>query len=64
MDRMKVKIKDGKLDLESLQEEIKKKLPGYSDFKFEYDGNKIFVKARKDTTPQGYVELFLFYFYK
>lgn len=62
--RMKVKVKDGKIDLQSLEREIKKKLPGHNDFKFDYAGNKVFVTARKDTTPGGYVELYLFYFYK
>jgi len=57
---MKVKTKEGKLDLESLEAKIKKLLTGYKDFKFDYSGNHVFVTARKPETPEGKVELFLF----
>ena len=60
---MELKTRDGKLDMESLEASIKKRLPGHSEFNFDVEGNKVFVTARKKTTPKGKVELYVFYFF-
>jgi hypothetical protein len=61
----KVKITNGKLDQHSLEEQIKKKMPGYTDFSFDHTSNfprngRTFVTARKPDTPGGMVEVFVF----
>ena len=60
---MALKVKEGKLDMESMEVSIKKRLPGHSDFKFDVQDNKVFVTARKPETPKGKVELYVFYFF-
>ena len=60
---MTLKVKDGKLDMGSMEANIKKKLPGHRDFKFDVQGNKVFVTARKPNTPKGKVELYIFCFF-
>lgn len=61
---MKVKMKQGKIDKQSLEQQIKRKIPGFDDYEFDYDKDKLWVKARKEGMPEGIVELFLFWFYK
>ena len=54
-----VKVKDGHMDKDDLERQIKTLLPGYAGYKFDYQGNHVYVKADpKD--PQGKFELYLF----
>lgn len=59
---MKVRVKNGKLDLEDLENRIKKLIPGYPSYKFDYDGNKVWVSAELKDQPEM-VELFVFVFF-
>ena len=61
---MKVKTKDGKVDTESIERNIKRKIPGYQRYDFDYSDNKVWVKAWKEGMPEDVVELFLFQFFK
>jgi len=61
---IKVKVRSGKIDEGSLEQEIKRRLPGYDEYEFEYLGNKVFVQARKKEMAPDTVELFVFQFFK
>ena len=62
--KMKIKLKSGKVDKESLEKEIKKKIPRYSEYEFDYQSNHVFVSARNDDMAKDEVELFIFTLWK
>lgn len=64
MKKMAVKVKDGKLDIQDLEGQIKKQLPGHSEFSFSYSGNWVTITAHKDNTPKGMVDMYMFDFFE
>lgn len=62
--RLRVRTKDGKVDKDSLEREVKKKIPGFSEYEFDYQEEMLFVKARKPEMAEGMVELFVIWFYR
>ena len=61
---LKVRIQDGRIDKEALETKLKSLIPRYETYDFDYESNRVWVKAWKKGMQEDHVDLFLFMLYE